>query len=523
MQVFPRCDETNAWSLLLSHHQKQAASFDLRTAFAQDPQRAHSMGLSVGSLYIDLSKNLWSPTTRDLLLQLAQEVRLPQQRDALLSGQPINTTENRPAWHTALRAPPGTYEGSDEVHAVLNTFLNYAETVRDPVNSPIRDIVNIGIGGSDLGPQMAVSALHHSIPRHLRVHFVSNIDAHQLDEVLSDLKPQSTLFIVASKTFTTQETMTNALAARQWFEEQGGTELEKHFVALTSNQSAASAWGIETSFGFQDWVGGRYSIWGPIGLSLAIAIGAEAFRAFLAGAHAMDEHFAHTPMSSNAPVQLALLDIWNRNFYAFSGRTIAPYSQGLGRLPAYLQQLEMESNGKCVDRQGRLLPYASSGVVWGEPGTCGQHAYFQMLHQGTEIIPVEFIAVKTPQHQHTEMHQILLANCFAQSRALMWGRTLDEAMGLDSQALAPHRTFSGNRPSTTILMEDLSPRSLGELIALYEHRVFCAGALWGINSFDQWGVELGKTLANDLLLRLNHGQLDGLDGSTAELLKRVIP
>jgi glucose-6-phosphate isomerase len=522
LPVFPRCDETAAWPLLQEHYQQQAAGFNLRYAFTQDTDRAANMGLEVGGLYIDLSKNLWTDTTRTLLQALAEQVQLAQQRDALLSGMPVNNTEARPAWHTALRSPEGLHSCSPEVHGVLNAFLNFAERVRQPDRSPIRDVVNIGIGGSDLGPQMAVNALQSLVAPHLRIHFVNNIDADQLSQVLCGLSPQSTVFIVASKTFTTQETMVNAEAARHWFLQQGGTHVDQHFVALTSNTQAAREWGIHTSFGFADWVGGRYSIWGPIGLALAIAIGADGFRSFLAGAHAMDTHFAQAHFSHNAPVQLALLDVWYRNFYRFSGRTIAPYCQALSRLPAYLQQLEMESNGKGVDRHGRSLAYASSGVVWGEPGSCGQHAYFQMLHQGTDVIPVEFVAVRTPHHSHIEMHQMLLANCIAQSRALMLGKQYSDSLSPEPAALVPHKTFSGNRPSTTILLSELTPYSLGELIALYEHRVFCTGALWGINSFDQWGVELGKSLTRDLLSRWKQADLQGLDGSTAELLRRVM-
>jgi len=391
-------------------------------------------------------------------------------------------------------------------------------------------VVNIGIGGSDLGPQMVVPALDAFVHPGLRFHFVSNVDGHDITPVLRQLQPDETLFIIASKTFTTQETMANAHAAKAWFEANGGTDIAKHFVATTTNVAAAAAFGITTTFGFWDWVGGRYSLWSAIGLPIALAIGAEHYRALLAGAHAMDRHFADAPLAKNLPVLLALIDVWYRNFHGFTSRSVAPYHQGLKRLPAYLQQLEMESNGKRVDVDGHDLPYATSPVVWGEPGTNGQHAYFQMLHQGSDVIPVEFILVKHPTHDLADLHAKLLANGLAQSQALMLGKTTEQAAAekaptastsLAAQTMACHRTFPGNRPSTTLLLDQLTPTSLGALIALYEHRVFVSGALWGINSFDQWGVELGKALCSDLLPRLASGDTQGLDGSTAGLIGRL--
>jgi glucose-6-phosphate isomerase len=430
--------------------------------------------------------------------------------------------------HTALRAPRGSAPFSDEVHGVLDAMLAYAERVRG--DAGITDIVNIGIGGSDLGPQMVVPALDSfTLPRQ-RLHFVSNVDGHDLAPLLQRLDAGKTLFIIASKTFTTQETMANAAAARAWFVQQGGTDVARHFAATTTHVEAAAQFGITTTFGFWDWVGGRYSLWSAIGLPIAIAVGADNFRALLAGAHAMDQHFARSPLAQNLPVLLGLLDVWYRNFHGFTSRSVAPYHQGLKRLPAYLQQLEMESNGKRVDMEGQPLPLGTSPVVWGEPGTNGQHAYFQMLHQGTDVIPVEFIAVRTPTHTLLDQHQMLLANCLAQSQALMVGKTAAEAATekaptagaeFDRAQLAQHRAFPGNRPSTTLVLESLTPRSLGALVALYEHRVFVSGALWGINSFDQWGVELGKALAGQLLPRLASGKVDGLDGSTAGLLARL--
>jgi len=424
---------------------------------------------------------------------------------------------------------------------VLDAMFAYVEAVRDTAASGIRHVVNIGIGGSDLGPQMVVPALDAFAHPGLTLHFVSNVDGHDITPVLRKLKPAETLFIIASKTFTTQETMANAHAAKAWFDANGGTDTAKHFVATTTNVAAAAQFGITTTFGFWDWVGGRYSLWSAIGLPIALAIGADNFRALLAGAHAMDEHFAHAPAAKNLPLLLGLLDVWYRNFHGFTSRSVAPYHQGLKRLPAYLQQLEMESNGKRVDLDGNVLPYGTSPVVWGEPGTNGQHAYFQMLHQGTDVIPVEFILVKHATHglndlhgpllaQLERQHTMLLANGLAQSQALMLGKTTEAALPeaaptaskeLDALTLAKHRTFPGNRPSTTLLLEQLTPRSLGALIACYEHRVFTSGAVWGINSFDQWGVELGKALCNALLPRLGSGDASGLDASTAGLMKRL--
>ena len=525
-----RCDRTAAWAALRGHYEAHGRGFDLREAFARDAGRAAALSFEAPEVFADLSKNRLDTATLHFLLDLARECGLEAHRDAMLAGEPINATEGRAVLHTALRAPRGQGLFSDEVHAVLDAMLAYAEGVRDTAASGIRHIVNIGIGGSDLGPQMVVPALDAYSHPALTLHFVSNVDGHDITRVLRRLKPADTLFIVASKTFTTQETMANAQAARAWFIAQGGTDIARHFVATTTNVEAAARFGIATTFGFWDWVGGRYSLWSAIGLPIAIAIGAENFRALLAGAHAMDRHFATAPLARNLPALLGLLDLWYRNFHGFSSRSVAPYHQGLARLPAYLQQLEMESNGKRVDRAGQALPFATSPVVWGEPGTNGQHAYFQMLHQGSDVIPVEFIAVKTPAHALADQHAKLLANCLAQSQALMLGKTTDEVLAevaptasktIDARTLAAQRSFPGNRPSTTLVLDALTPRSLGALIALYEHRVFVSGALWGINSFDQWGVELGKALANRLLPRLASGDGAGLDGSTAALLARL--
>ena len=538
-----RCDQTQAWGALQGHFEAHGRELDLREAFARDPGRFNTFSLQAPEVFADLSKNRIDTATLRWLLDMARECELATQRDALLRGEIANPTEGRAVLHTALRAPKGHGPFSTEVHTVLDAMLAYADSVRrdgghtgssvtdsSVTDIVMTDIVNIGIGGSDLGAAMVVPALHAYGNPAQRLHFVSNVDGHDLAPLLQRLSAKNTLFIVASKTFTTQETMANATAARAWFVEQGGTDVARHFCATTTNVAAAAAFGISTTFGFWDWVGGRYSLWSAIGLPIAIAIGGHNFRALLAGAHAMDRHFALAPLAQNLPVLLGLIDIWYRNFHGFTSRSVAPYHQGLKRLPAYLQQLEMESNGKRVDLQGNALPYGTSPVVWGEPGTNGQHAYFQMLHQGTDVIPVEFIAVKTPSHHLPDQHSKLLANCLAQSQALMLGKTAAEAgletaptaaTQIDPVVLAQHRAFPGNRPSTTLVLDALTPSSLGALIALYEHRVFVSGALWGINSFDQWGVELGKALCNNLLPRLSSGDTRGLDGSTAGLIKRL--
>ncbi len=551
----PRCDQTPAWAALRQHFDAEGHAFDLREAFAHEEDRFARFGLQAPEVFADLSKNRWSVEVRSMLSQLARECRLEARRDAMLAGGHVNLTEDRAVLHTALRAPRGAETPSShelhevhEVHEVLDRMFAYAEGVRALAGEDaggFTDVVNIGIGGSDLGPQMVVPALDAFVHPGLRFHFVSNVDGHDLVPVLRKLRPATTLFIIASKTFTTQETMANAHAARAWFLAHGGTDVARHFVATTTNLAVAAAFGVTTTFGFWDWVGGRYSLWSAIGLPLAIALGEEGFRALLAGAHAMDQHFATEPLETNLPVQLGLLDVWYRNFHGFTSRSLAPYHQGLRRLPAYLQQLEMESNGKSVDLHGHALPFATSPVVWGEAGTNGQHAYFQMLHQGTDVVPVEFIAVKTPDYGPAplpetvriglaDQHRKLLANCLAQSQALMRGKSTEEALTevaptasrvLDGLTVARHRTFPGNRPSTTLVLDALTPRSLGALIAMYEHRVFTSGAIWGINSFDQWGVELGKALCNQLLPRLGSGDLGGdlagLDGSTAGLLQRL--
>jgi glucose-6-phosphate isomerase len=516
-----RCDRTPAWSQLQTAFEATGQDFDARQAFAQDPARFTRFSQSAPYVFADLSKNRIDAATEALLLDLARQSGVAEHRDAMFAGAVINNTEQREVAHFLLRKPALSHmeraqaapefiaKALPQVHATLDAMLAYAETVRG--DAAITDIVNIGIGGSDLGPQMAVLALDAFATTGKRLHFVSNVDGHELAAKLPHLRADSTVFLIASKTFTTIETMTNAASAKAWFLGQGGTDIARHFCALTTNVPAANAFGITTTFGFWDWVGGRYSLWSAIGLPLAIAIGAAGFREFLGGAHAMDEHFRTAPLESNLPVRLALLDVWYRNFHGFTSRSIAPYHSALRRLPAYLQQLEMESNGKQVDAQGEALPFGTSPVLWGESGTNGQHAYFQMLHQGTDVVPVEFVAVKTPRHDLAGHHPMLLANVLAQAQALMVGKA--DAGG--------HKNFPGNRPSTFLLLDDLTPAALGALIALQEHRVFVTGSLWGINSFDQWGVELGKVLAKDIEPRLASGDVSGLDGSTAGLLARL--
>jgi glucose-6-phosphate isomerase len=525
----PRCDRTPAWAALAGHYEAHGRAFDLRAAFAREPQRVAALSFEAPQVFADLSKNLVDIATVHFLAELARECGVEALRDAMFAGAAINATEGRAVLHTALRAPPGQAPFSAQVHAVLEAMLEFAEAVRARADAApparLRHVVNIGIGGSDLGPQMAVRALAAFAHPGLTFHFVANVDGDDIASVLTRVEPDETLFLIASKTFTTQETLANAATAKAWFLANGGTRIDEHFAAATSNVEAAARFGITRTFGFWDWVGGRYSLWSAIGLPIAIAIGAERFRELLAGAHAMDRHFAQAPIERNLPLLLGLVDVWYRNFHRFTSRCIAPYAQALQRLPAYLQQLEMESNGKRVDRTGAPLPFATSPVVWGEPGTNAQHAYFQMLHQGTDVVPVEFILVREASADAgadesvvdalARQHRMLLANGLAQAQALMAGRV----------AVEPHRNFPGNRPSTTLLLERLEPRSLGALIALYEHRVFTSGAVWGIDSFDQWGVELGKGLGNALLARLEAASETPtpatVDPSTAALLARI--
>jgi len=511
----------------LQFHCTSARKWRLPDLFAQDAQRFAGMSLQAAGLLLDYSKNLLTADSLRLLFDLARERGVEQQRAAMFAGDKINFTEHRAVLHVALRAPRDTellLDGRNvmaDVHAALDQVRTFTERVRSgqwPGHSgeAVTDIINIGIGGSDLGPRMVCQALQPFAQPGMRLHFVSNADGRDLDAVLSLCNPQTTLFIIASKTFTTQETMLNAHSARRWLLRQGCSEaaLRRHFIALSTNTAAVSAFGIDpaNTFPFWDWVGGRYSVWSSIGLSVALSIGYDRFAEFLQGAHAMDQHFRGAPLAVNMPVVLALVGIWNRNFLGCGTLAIAPYQQDLNLLPAFLQQLEMESNGKGVTLDGTPLGTGSSPLIVGNAGTNGQHAYFQLLHQGSDVIPVDFIAALRPQHTLPNHHAALLANCFAQSEALMCGRSAVEVhdemqtQGIDAARIAelvPHRTFTGSRPSNTILMDALTPATLGALLALYEHKVFVQGVIWGGNSFDQWGVELGKLLAKNIESELN--------------------
>ena len=513
-----RCDQTPPWPLLQAHYADRGRHLDMRRAFEQDADRFAHFSQSAPHVFADLSKNLWDRDSEALLLDLARATGLEAHRNAMFAGEAINTTENRAVLHTLLRRPadvalpgdvPETAQRLADVHSTLNAMLAFAEEVRS--DTAITDVVISGFGGFDLGYIMAVRALEEFRIPSKRFHFVSNVDGHELHHVLQGLKAENTLFIIASKTFTTAETMMNARSALAWFTAQGGQDVARHFVALSTNLEATRALGITTTFGFWDWVGGRYSLWSAIGLPMAIAIGEQGFREFLAGGHAMDEHFRTAPLAQNLPVRLGLLDVWYRNFYGFTSRCVAPYHASMCRYAAYLQQLEMESNGKRVALDGSTLTCATSPAIWGEPGTNGQHAFFQMLHQGADVLPLEIVAVRKASHPLPGHQQKVLANALAQTQALMVGKASDDG----------HRHFPGNRPSTLILLEALTPTTLGALIALQEHRVFVSGSLWGINSFDQWGVELGKVLAKDLETRWDSGDLAGLDGSTAGLLQML--
>lgn len=528
------------WAQLADHRAATKARH-LRTLFSDDPARFDRFSARLDDLLLDYSKTGVTSDTMALLLELARAADVAGQRDAMFAGDAINTTEKRAVLHTALRAPAGSrvmVDGPDvmpEVHATLDRLSTFAEGVRSGTipasdGAPFTDVINIGIGGSDLGPVMATLALapYHDGPR---LHYVSNVDGAHIADTLKTLDPARTLVIVASKTFTTVETMTNAATARRWIAAAlGESAVGSHFAAVSTALDKVGAFGIASDriFGFWDWVGGRYSVWSAIGLPVMIAVGPEHFRAFLAGAHAMDEHFRTAPLAQNLPVLLGLVGIWHRDVCEYPARAILPYDQRLLRLPAYLQQLDMESNGKRIRKDGSPVTRPTGPLVWGEPGTNGQHAFYQLIHQGTDTIPCEFlVAAEGHEPDLARHHQLLLANCLAQSEALMKGRTLEEAreilarqgMAPDAiDALAPHKVFPGNRPSVTIAYRKLDPFTLGRIIALYEHRVLVEAAIWGINAFDQWGVELGKELATALLPVIEgKAPADTHDSSTAGL------
>lgn len=529
----------------LKNHAKEPELGDIRKLFQQDPERFKHFSLKFDDLLFDFSKCGITEKTLRLLDDLALAAGLCERRDAMYEGEAINVTENRAVLHVALRAPQnstimlGGKNIVEGVQSVLSHMEKFCEAVRDGTykgehGDKITDIVNIGIGGSDLGPKMATLALkpYHDGPN---CHFVSNVDSADIADTLSRLNPATTLIIVASKTFTTAETMTNARVARQWVSEKlGDLAVSKHFAAVSTALDKVADFGIDPSrvFGFWNWVGGRYSVWSAIGLSVMMAIGGANFRKFLAGAHAMDEHFRTSPLNENLPARLGLIGFWHRVICGYPTRAVIPYEERLSRLPAYLQQLDMESNGKHVTIDGKPVAMPTGPVVWGEPGTNGQHAFFQLLHQGTDIIPVEFIvAVKGHETNLQHQHNMLVANCFAQSEALMKGRSQEEAKAIliqkgweeeAAEKLAPHKSFVGNRPSITLVHDQLSPFTLGRLIALYEHRVFVEGTLMDINSYDQWGVELGKELANELLpMVAGEEQPQNRDSSTTGLLSYV--
>ncbi|MFJ3515098.1 MULTISPECIES: glucose-6-phosphate isomerase [unclassified Streptomyces] len=530
---------TPEW-LALGKHREEFGQTHLRELFEGNPGRGSGYTLQVGDLHIDYSKHLVTDETLALLRELAEATGVAELREAMFRGEKINTTEDRAVLHTALRAPADAVVDVDGenvvpgVHAVLDKMAAFADQIRSGAwtgftGKRIKNVVNIGIGGSDLGPAMAYEALRAFSDRNLTVRFVSNVDGADLHEAVRDLDPSETLFIIASKTFTTIETITNATSARGWLlAGLGGDQaaVARHFVALSTNAEKVTGFGIDPAnmFGFWDWVGGRYSFDSAIGLSLMIAIGPAAFREMLGGFHAMDEHFRTAPAQENAPLLMGLLGIWYGAFFDAQSHAVLPYSHYLSRFTAYLQQLDMESNGKSVDRDGNPVEWQTGPVVWGTPGTNGQHAYYQLIHQGTKVIPADFIGFARPvaelEAATAAQHDLLMANFFAQTQALAFGKTADEVRAEGAaESLVPHKTFHGNHPTTTILATELTPAVLGQLIALYEHKVFVQGAVWNIDSFDQWGVELGKVLAKRVEPALSEGaDVPGLDASTKALV-----
>ncbi|MBV8053193.1 MAG: glucose-6-phosphate isomerase [Acidobacteriaceae bacterium] len=533
-----RAPKRNGWSALASHY-KAASKLALHRLFADDPQRGERMAVEAVGLYLDYSKNRITDETLKLLLQLAEESGLRGRIDAMFSGEKINITEKRAVLHVALRAPRDAsilVDGKNvvpEVHSVLDKMADFSDRVRSGAwkghtGKRIRNVVNIGIGGSDLGPVMAYEALRHYSERTMNFRFVSNVDGTDFAEAVRDLDPAETLFIVSSKTFTTLETMTNAHTARSWSLAGLGNDessIAKHFVAVSTNAAEVAKFGIDTAnmFEFWDWVGGRYSMDSAIGLSTMVAIGPANFRALLNGFHQMDEHFRTAPFKANLPVLMGLLAVWYNDFFGAQTVAVLPYEQYLKRFPAYLQQLTMESNGKHVTLSGKEVRHDTGPVYWGEPGTNGQHSFYQLIHQGTRLIPCDFIAFARPLNPLGRHHDLLLANVFAQTEALAFGKTREQVKAEGTPDwLVPHRVFEGNRPSNTILAEQLTPETLGKLVALYEHSVFTQGVLWNIDSFDQWGVELGKVLAQRIVPELENKTepAPGHDSSTNTLIRR---
>jgi glucose-6-phosphate isomerase len=537
-----RLTESATWQQLVAH-QRDVAPLHMRDLFAADPARFDKFSLKYNDILLDFSKNRITDDTLPLLFKLARECRVEEWRDRMFSGEKINTTENRAVLHVALRNRcdrPIFVDGKDVmpgVNHVLEQIRDFTERVRHGVwrgfsGKPITDVVNIGIGGSDLGPFMVCSALKSYSRSDLRAHFVSNIDGAHLGMTLQKCNPETTLFVVASKTFTTQETLTNAHSARAWFLEAAKSEahIAKHFVAVSTNAAEVGKFGIDTAnmFEFWDWVGGRYSLWSAVGLSIALHVGMDNFEALMQGAFEMDEHFRTAPLEKNLPVVLGLIGIWYNNFFGAQTQALLPYDQSMARFSAYFQQGDMESNGKFVDRDGHRVDYDTGPIIWGEPGTNGQHAFYQLIHQGTRLIPSDFIMPMKTHYPMGDHHKILFSNFFAQTKALMLGKTSEEARAeLETQGytgdrleqLLPHKVFEGNHPTNSILFRKLDPKTLGALIAMYEHKIFVQGIIWNINSFDQWGVELGKQLANSILPELSDANpVHSHDASTNGLI-----
>jgi len=534
--------ESPAWKSLANHYDK-VSTLQMRALFDEDAERFGKLSLRFDDILFDFSKNRITGETVDLLTALAEQARLGEWIEKMFSGEKINFTENRAVLHTALRNMsdnPVITDGKDvmpDIRRELGKMRELTRKVREGAwtgytGKPVTDIINIGIGGSDLGPVMATEALRPYWKKDMRVHFVSNVDGTHIAETLKRVNPESTLFCVASKTFTTQETIANARSAKEWLIGAFGTEacVPRHFVALSTNAKAVADFGIDTAnmFEFWDWVGGRYSLWSAIGLSIALVIGMENFEELLAGAYDIDRHFRETPFRRNIPVVMGLLGVWYGNFFGAASHAILPYDQYMHRFAAYFQQADMESNGKSVDRGGRRVDYATGPIIWGEPGTNGQHAFYQLIHQGTRLVPADFIAPAVSHNPLGEHHKMLLANFFAQTEALMKGKSEAEARlelersGMDEgsiKRLLPHKIFEGNRPTNSLLFRKLTPRTLGRLVALYEHKIFVQGVIWNINSFDQWGVELGKQLAQAILPELDeNGKTGSHDGSTSGLI-----
>lgn len=534
---------TKAWKNLEQHFE-EIKSRKMKDFFAEDPERANDLTIQWDDFYIDFSKNRITTKTNDLLLQLAEECKLKEAISAYFGGEAINRTEKRPVLHTALRAPedeevlvdgenvmPEVYEAKRKIEEFSNAVIE--GTKKGHTGLPFTDVVNIGIGGSDLGPAMVTEALKF-YKNHLHVHYISNVDGDHVQEIMKSLNPQTTLFVIVSKTFTTQETLSNANTARTWFKKSAPAEaVSKHFVAVSSNLEKVEEFGIDPGniFPMWDWVGGRFSLWSAVGLSISLAVGYNQFNELLAGAYEMDLHFKNKSFKENIPVQLALLSVWYNNFFNAESEAVIPYSQYLQKLPSYLQQAIMESNGKSVDRNGEKINYQTGNIIWGEPGTNSQHAFFQLIHQGTKMIPADFIGFKQSLYGEKDHHDKLMANFFAQTEALLMGKTKEEVQkeleeknlsSAEIEQLKPFKIFEGNKPTTTILIDKLSPATLGKLIAMYEHRIFVQGVIWNIYSYDQWGVELGKQLASKILSEIDKSDVLEHDVSTRNLLKHYI-